>query len=248
MTDPHPHAEAKEREIPDVETVLRYLRQYRDGASDTTDRYFMGWAADHLANLISREAFWRSRATKAEGERDEAHSLLMDHMGHITTQMRRAEAAEAQVATLTRQLTEARESLDQLNQDITVMAKHSNELSELRRQAEAQRDGAVKALEEAAKIFREYEASHRNKAEGLEDPENGPWTVREARERRDKERRNREAAEMCERASILAGQEASTLLDVKGEGKLGASVADSAGEEPDGSFASDSQCKSEGGR
>lgn len=52
--------------IPGVEEVIRYLRNYGPGTPDTTDMYFMRWAADHLCNLVSREAFWRSQAQTSE--------------------------------------------------------------------------------------------------------------------------------------------------------------------------------------
>lgn len=52
--------------IPGVEEVIRYLRNYGPGTPDTTDLYFMRWAADHLCNLVSREAFWRSQAQTSE--------------------------------------------------------------------------------------------------------------------------------------------------------------------------------------
>lgn len=71
---PSPHVSASEtategrgdlEEVPDVEAVLRHLRQFGPSITDTADRHHLGWAADHLANLISREKFWR---WKAEGQ------------------------------------------------------------------------------------------------------------------------------------------------------------------------------------
>lgn len=49
----------KPPEIPSVSRTISYLRDFGPGTTDTTDRYMMRWAADHLANLESRANHWQ---------------------------------------------------------------------------------------------------------------------------------------------------------------------------------------------
>lgn len=335
MTDPHPHAEAKER--------LEYMSNAPEECWTAAPQEEAVWGVvvrrSDLRALLQENEELRSRATKAEGERDQARDDYIRLIVRIVD-IREAsgvgakpmltelpDAIRERIATLTRELTEAREerivwhsatfSRTEVVAALDGMRSRIERQQQELRQALAQRDGAVKALGEGSGIYTASKTIHAPiwheyrsvgaaiKASWIDQilPEtdtSGALTplwdrcVSEARDcaalvlyRRSGEvlrgalveagaalaagrpvffvgdpdglgsflnhrlvsvaSNLDEAIERASAASILASQEASTVLDVKGEGTLGVSVADSAGEEPDGSFASDRQCQSEGG-